>query len=86
MLPAYKAGTVVIVYKEQKKPIESFYGHDAAVRTADGRRYLKTIMKGTDGVNLHSWNAGPIESVKLVWVGEIFATLPRQSLNKLMQA
>ena len=84
MLPAYKDGTIVIVYKNQKKPLEAFYGHDAAVRTADGRRFLKTIMRGSNGVNLLSWNAGPIESVELVWIGEIFATLPSQSIHKMM--
>lgn len=82
MLPAYKDGHVVIVYREQRKPLTSFYGEEAAVRTADGRRYIKTIMRGNNGsVNLLSWNAAPIENVALEWIGEVFAVLPRSSLR-----
>lgn len=77
MLPFYKDGTTIIVYREQKRPIEAFYGEDAAVRTEDGRRFIKQVMRGENGtVNLISWNAQPIEGVRLAWVGEIFAILP----------
>ncbi len=82
MLPVYKDGHVVIVYKEQKKPVQAFFGEDAAVRTSDGRRYLKTIMKGSP-VTLMSFNAAPIENVGLEWVGEIFAVLPRTQLKRV---
>lgn len=78
MLPVYKDGYIIIVYRDQRKSIESFYGQEAAVRTSDGKRFIKTIMRGIDGVNLFSWNAAPIENVKLEWIGEIFAVLPRQ--------
>lgn len=84
MLPVFKDGHVIVVYREQKKPIEAFYGEEAAVRTADGRRFIKTIMRGQDGtVNLFSWNAQPIENVKLEWIGEIFGTFPRSSLGRV---
>jgi repressor LexA len=76
MLPVFKDGSVVIVFREQKRPLEAFYGEEAAVRTSDGRRFIKTVMRGITGVNLLSWNAPPIENVKLDWVGEIFAILP----------
>lgn len=82
MLPVYKDGHVVVVYKEQKKPIQAFFGEDAAVRTSDGRRFLKTIMKGSP-VTLMSFNAAPIENVGLEWVGEIFAVLPRTQLKRV---
>ena len=78
MLPVYKDGYIIIVYRDQRKSIESFYGQEAAVRTSDGKRFIKTILRGADGVNLFSWNAAPIENVKLEWIGEIFAVLPRQ--------
>lgn len=82
MLPAYKDGHVIIVHREQKKPLTAFFGEEAAVRTADGRRFIKTIMRGSNGhVNLFSWNAAPIEDVMLEWIGEIFAVLPRSSLR-----
>ena len=82
MLPVYKEGYIIIVYRDQTKPLEAFYGEDAAVRTSDGRRFIKTIVHGADGVNLVSWNAKPIENVKLEWIGEIFAALPSHSLMK----
>ncbi|TIR23984.1 MAG: helix-turn-helix transcriptional regulator [Mesorhizobium sp.] len=76
MLPVFKPGQVVVVWKEQRKPLEDFYGSEAAVRTSDGRRFIKTIMRAGSGlVNLLSWNAAPIENVHLEWIGEIFATL-----------
>lgn len=83
MLPVFKDGTIIVVYREQKKPLESFYGEEAAVRTTDGRRYIKTIMRGQRGVNLISWNATPIEDVDLDWIGEIFAVLPPSIIGKL---
>ncbi|NLS03585.1 S24 family peptidase [Rhizobium sp. P32RR-XVIII] len=86
MLPVYKDGHVVIVYRDQKKPVTSFYGEDAAVRTSEGRRFLKTIMKGSGGVTLMSFNAAPIENVNLDWIGEIFAVLPRSQLRKVDRA
>lgn len=83
MLPVYKDGHVIVVYREQKKPLDSFYGEDAAVRTSDGRRFIKTLQRGQNGlVNLFSWNAKLIENVQLEWIGEIFATFPRSSLKK----
>lgn len=82
MLPVYREGYIIIVYRDQKKPLESFYGEDAAVRTSDGKRFIKTIVRGPDGINLVSWNAKTIENVKLEWIGEIFAVLPSHSLMK----
>lgn len=83
MLPVYKDGHVIVCFREQKRPVEAFYGEDAAVRTSDGRRFIKTIMRGNPGVNLMSWNAAPIENVGLEWIGEIFATLPRNALKSI---
>lgn len=83
MLPAFKDGAIIVVYREQMRPLEAFYGEEAAVRTSDGRRYIKTIMRGRDGlVNLFSWNASPIEDIHLEWIGEIFAVLPPAALRK----
>lgn len=79
MLPVYRPDAIIIVYREQRKPIESFYGLEAAVRTTQGRRYIKTINRGAlpRTVNLISWNdPAPIEGVGLEWIGEIFAVLP----------
>lgn len=84
MLPVYKDGHVLIIYREQKRPLTAFYGEEAAVRTTDGRRFLKTIMKGTNGlVTLMSFNAAPIENVSLEWIGEIFAAIPRLQVKRV---
>lgn len=86
MLPVYREGHIIIVYRNQTKPLEAFYGEEAVVQTSDGRRFIKTIMRGADGVNLISWNARPMEGVKLEWIGEIFAIFPRQALRLLVES
>lgn len=86
MLPVYREGHIIIVYRNQTKPLEAFYGEEAVVQTSDGRRFIKTIMSGAEGVNLISWNARPMEGVKLKWIGEIFAILPRQVLRLLVES
>lgn len=86
MLPVFKPDAVIIVHREQKKPLTSFYGEEAAVRTSDGRRFIKTINRGAlpGTVNLISWNdVQPIENVRLEWIGEIFATLPPSAIRKI---
>ena len=86
MLPVYREGHIIIVRRSQTKPLEAFYGEEAVVQTSDGRRFIKTIMRGAEGVNLISWNARPMEGVKLKWIGEIFAILPRQVLRLLVES
>lgn len=83
MLPVYRDGFVVIAYRDQKRPLESFYGEDAIVRTSDGRRFIKTVERGVDGVNLRSFNAPLIESVRLEWIGEIFGVLHRSQVKTI---
>ncbi|MDQ8729434.1 S24 family peptidase [Bradyrhizobium sp. LHD-71] len=77
MMPRYDSGDIVVVWAEQKRATETFYGEEATVRTKDGRRYLKTITQGrTRAVaTLTSWNAKPIENVKLEWIGEIYLVI-----------
>ncbi|MDO9416997.1 S24 family peptidase [Pararhizobium sp.] len=83
MLPVYKPGSVIICYREQKRPLTAFYGEEAAVRTSDNRRFLKTISRGVGGVNLMSFNAPLIEGVHLEWIGEIFAVLPKNKVHRV---
>ena len=85
MLPKYENGDVIVVYREQRHPLSSFYGEEAAVRLKTGERYLKTIERGKSPtlVNLKSFNAKPINGVKLEWIGEIFVTLPRGQIERL---
>jgi repressor LexA len=85
MLPKYENGDVIVVFKEQRHPVSSFYGEEAAVRLKTGERYLKTIERGKSAasVNLTSFNAKPINGVKLEWIGEICVTLPRGQIQRL---
>ena len=85
MMPRYDAGDVVVVWAEQKRATETFLGEEAAVRTRDGRRYLKTIAAGRTRavVTLTSWNAKPIENVKLEWIGEIYLVIRAGQIARL---
>lgn len=83
MMPVYREGHVVICYRDQKRPIDYFFGLDAAVRTSDGRRFLKTIMRNGSNIDLHSFNADPLPNVKIEWIGEIFAAMPRSSVKRI---
>jgi len=85
MLPKYENGDVIVVYREQRHPLTSFYGEEAAVRLKSGERYLKTIERGKapSMVNLTSFNAKPISGVKLDWIGEICVTLPRAQIARM---
>ena len=85
MLPKYQNGDIIVVYREQRHPPSSFYGEEAAVRLKTGERYLKTIERGKSStlVNLTSFNAKPINGVKLEWIGEICVTLPRGQIERL---
>jgi repressor LexA len=85
MLPKYENGDVIVVYREQRHPTSNFYGEEAAVRLKTGERYLKRIERGKSStlVNLTSFNAKPINGVKLEWIGEICVTLPRGQIERL---
>ncbi len=85
MLPKYENGDIIVVYREQRHPLASFYGEEAAVRLKTGERYLKTIERGKTAhvVNLTSFNAKPIAGVKLEWIGEICVTLPRGQIERM---
>ena len=85
MLPKYENGDIIVVYRDQRHPLTSFYGEEAAVRLKSGERYLKTIERGKTAnfVNLTSFNAKPINGVKLEWIGEICVTLPRGQIERL---
>ena len=85
MLPKYENGDIIVVYRDQRHPLTIFYGEEAAVRLKSGERYLKTIERGKSAhsVNLTSFNAKPINGVKLEWIGEICVTLPRGQNERL---
>src|SRR5215510_823112 len=85
MMPKYENGDIIVVYRQQRHPLSTFYGEEAAVRLKTGERYLKTIERGKSSsmVNLKSFNAKPINGVKLEWIGEICVTLPRGQIERM---
>lgn len=85
MLPRYGNGDVIVVYREQRHPLANFFGEEALVRLKTGQRYLKTIERGksASSVNLTSFNAKPINAVKLEWIGEICVILPRAQIERM---
>lgn len=88
MLPKYDPGDVIVVWREQRRNTESFIGQLAAVRTERGRRYLKTILRGSEPglYRLESFNAKPIEDVSIQWVGEIHVIVPASQVRHIGSA
>lgn len=72
MWPRYDAGDVVLCWREGTNATE-IIGWEAAVRTHDGRRYLKRIIQGSRSrhYDLESYNAPVIRNVKLEWVSKV---------------
>lgn len=77
MLPKYEEGTVVVVYRDQTRSTMSLIGEVAAIRTYEGRRYLKMLKPGSrpHTYNLESFNARPITGVRIQWASEIVGTV-----------
>ncbi|MEJ0051390.1 MAG: S24 family peptidase [Methylovirgula sp.] len=76
MWPRYDSGDVVICW-QQNEDAENVVGREAAVRTRDGRRYLKRVRRGAvpGTYDLESHNAAPIRGVEIVWAAAIQAVV-----------
>lgn len=72
MWPRYDSGDVILCWREGTNANE-IIGWEAAVRTDDGKRYLKRILKGSKAkhFDLESFNAPAIRNVKLDWVSKV---------------
>jgi hypothetical protein len=72
MWPRYDPGDVIICWRQGTKA-EDLIGWEAAVRTADGKRYLKRIQRGAASgtFDLESHNAAPVRGVRIEWAAEI---------------
>jgi repressor LexA len=77
MLPAYRSGDIILVWRDQRRPTAEYVGQEAAILTADGHRALKTIQRGPGPnlYNLSSHNSSLIENVRIQWIGEIYLVL-----------
>lgn len=83
MKPRYDEGDVVVVWRDQRRPAETYIGEEVAVQTNAGNRYLKTLGRSPRGFNLLSFNAAPITSVSLVWIGEIYVTVRASQFRRI---
>jgi Peptidase S24-like len=72
MWPRYDPGDVVICWR-QGTNAGDLIGWEAAVRTAEGKRYLKRIQRGAASgtFDLESHNAAPIRGVRIEWTAAI---------------
>lgn len=85
MMPRYDDGDVILVHREQRNPVDAYLGEEAAVRTGEGRRFLKRLVRGYEPgrYNLESWNAKTIEDVVIEWIGEIYLTVRSGQIRRI---
>ena len=87
MWPRYDPGDVIVCYRLGINPNE-IIGWEAAVRTKDGRRYLKRVLQGSakGSFDLESHNAPPIRGIQLDWCAAIHAVIRSGQWRKLDEA
>lgn len=84
MWPRYDPGDVIICWN-QSVSADEVLGWEAAVKTANGQRYLKRVLKGSEPgtFDLESHNAAPIRGVQLVWIAAIQSVIRSGQWRKL---
>lgn len=84
MWPRYDEGDIIICWR-QGVNVNEILGWEAAVRTSDGRRYLKRVLNGSEQgtFDLESHNAPPIRGVALDWVAAIQSVIRTGQWKKL---
>jgi phage repressor protein C with HTH and peptisase S24 domain len=77
MWPRYDSGDIVICGKPEADS-HALLGLETALCTTDGRRYLKTVRRGSKqgSFDLESHNAPPIRDVHIEWAARILMILP----------
>ncbi|ACA18440.1 putative phage repressor [Methylobacterium sp. 4-46] len=84
MLPKYDPGDVILVRK-MAVPVEMVLGDVALVVTADWKRYLKRVLRGstTDTYDLESFNAPTMKDVRIREVGMIHLIVPGKQVQRV---
>lgn len=85
MYPRYDDGDVIVCHQDGQ-PQAVKYGAEAAVRTSDGRRFIKRVIPNSVGFTLESHNAPPIRDVGLEWASPVYLTIRRANWHKLERA
>ena len=72
MWPRYDHGDVVLCWRDGAN-VDEVIGWEAAIMTADGKRYLKRILRGNKPrlFDLESYNAPVIRNVRIEWVSKV---------------
>lgn len=81
-LPVYKPGEIVICSRSAGFSENEFLNKDCAVALSDGRAYLKRVVRGAriGTYTLQSYNAPPIENVRVEWVAPVVMLIRDPSL------
>jgi repressor LexA len=75
MYPRFRDGEAIVVWGDQKQDAAAYVGQDVAIRTTDGRRFIKELARGSRSglFDLVSVNqSSVIKDVEPAWIGEIF--------------
>ena len=73
MLPVYRPGDYLLCARYRGDEIERALGKDCVVKTTDGEGFVKKLVAGSkrDTYTLVSYNAAPMDSVKLLWAAPV---------------
>jgi len=73
LLPVYRPGDYLLCSRRRGTEITDCLNRDCVVKTEEGEGYVKKLMAGASPhtFNLISYNAAPIEGVKLLWAAPI---------------
>ena len=83
MLPRYDQGDVVVCPSTGIAIDQLIDGEEVAVRTSDGRRFLKKIYRENGAFRLESHNARPIFNIHIEWAADIWTVVRSRKLRKL---
>lgn len=83
MWPRYDPGDIIICSAEGIAPEALPSGAEAAVKTEDGRRFLKRVRRVGGEFVLESHNAPPIERQRLVWASEVATVIRARQWRRL---
>lgn len=90
MRPAYSPGDVVIVRREGHEPISALHGQNAAVRTADGKRFLKRVARSSEAnLDIGLFTLESISNtettrygVRLVWASPVLMMVAAREVRR----
>lgn len=73
MHPRYYDGEYLVYIRDGRSP-EELIGRECVVELTDGRKMVKTVRRGSKKglFRLESFNAAPIEDVKIKWAGYVW--------------